>query len=510
MPIGIANFPARVMNRRRKGLAFVALRAGAFLLILVAASLFPPSPAHSGGILHASPPRVGPEAYAVARATVVVSRTWVTVSDDEMSCRFEQTFLNDNDLPLEGMFLFPLETGGPLLAPQVRVDGIVQRHTVMSHDEFFPLLKELTTTTQDPSLLGLAGKSVLVVRSVHLAPHQQRTIRLDFRRNFSAGKETIALSIPLDGERYAVAPVGDFAIHVRFKLSQTVRGLFSPTHPIEVFRESPARCTVTVHTLSKPVKEDFHLIGGLGGNDLDFTVLTHRRRGERGVFLAMLHPPVLPSLASEQAQKDVVFVLDASGSMTTGKLELAKRVIFLGFESLQPKDRFNVVVVRTRCSRLAPDLLPATPENVSNAAKFVDSLTSQGGTDLFNGLMMALDQFVSRKRTNLVVITGDGRGTIGITDPASIADAIQRHNRYRARLYAVAIGPDAEFSALDKLTSAHRGTLLKVSESVEVLPAVRRLFVDITSPVVSELVLEIEGAPPEEMAPPQHPGFVWD
>lgn len=170
MPIGIANFPARVMNRRRKGLAFVALRAGAFLLILVAASLFPPSPAHSGGILHASPPRVGPEAYAVARATVVVSRTWVTVSDDEMSCRFEQTFLNDNDLPLEGMFLFPLETGGPLLAPQVRVDGIVQRHTVMSHDEFFPLLKELTTTTQDPSLLGLAGKSVLVVRSVHLAP----------------------------------------------------------------------------------------------------------------------------------------------------------------------------------------------------------------------------------------------------------------------------------------------------------------------------------------------------
>ncbi len=105
---------------------------------------------------------------------------------------------------------------------------------------------------------------------------------------------------------------------------------------------------------------------------------------------------------------------------------VCKRAVIFGLERLGPKDRFNVLSIGTRSQRLAERMLPATSENVMEASRFVNSAGGTGGTDLYNGLVDSLEQFTTRKRPCVIILAGDGRGTVGIVNPETITEDFRR------------------------------------------------------------------------------------
>lgn len=464
------------------------------LLILIPASGL------AGGILHVFPPRVEDRAFAVARPTVLLSRTMVTVSEQSIHYRIEQTFLNDNEFPLDGVFLLPLDRNTRPAKLDVRIDSTRATFRVLSWEAFFPILKELTASMKDPSLMGLAGKDVLMIRPVTMGIGRQRSFRIQYELPTVPRNDQMNLLVSMAGERYALGPVDRFEILVRFKMSRTVRTVFSPTHHVSVFRENHHRCLAVVKEQHKRIRHDFKLITTFSGTRLRLRLFAHRSPGRPGTFMGFIEPPLVPP-SGEEPRKDVVFLLDTSGSMAAKGFERAKAALVSGLERLRPGDRFTVITIGTKPGSLANRLIAVSRENLVTAVHFVNSRQSKGGTDLYNGLIDALGLFRYRSRLNLVVLASDGRSTVGITDPETIIEDVRSNNRGRARVFVLAMGDTADVAMLDRLATSTKGISVHMSGEEDLDSVLKRLFTGISRPRVSDLRLNFKGLSPTKVVP---------
>ncbi|MEW6138955.1 MAG: VWA domain-containing protein [Thermodesulfobacteriota bacterium] len=453
----------------------------------------------AGGILHVFPPELKDRLYAVARPTVTFSRTLVTVSDSLIEWRVEQTFFNDNEFPLQALYILPVEGEDFYRKPLAKIDGTPVDAAVVPWDELFPTLKECTEAIQDPALLSLAGKTVLLIRPLTIGIRDQKTFRIEFTQANPARDDNLLITVPLDGERYALAPVPKLEVKVRFKMSQPVRSIFSATHYLTTLRESPTRCLVTLETQSERVKDDFRLLTTFSGTDLNVSAFFHKLPGKEGACMLLVEPPLRK--AGPKLQKDVVIALDCSGSMSGQALESVKAAVISVLASLGETDRFNVVTIRTQTDSFAQKLLPATRQNVASAVRFINSQKSEGGTDLYNGLRAALEHFRSRERTAILILVSDGKSTVGINKPQVIVTDVESHNKARARIFALAVGKQADISLLDRLAAATRGSSLHLPEVEDTSEAVRRFLSQVSPPSVADISVRCSHISPEDVLP---------
>ncbi len=473
----------------------IAFRVFPALLIVLS-----PLVSHAGGILHVFSPVLHGRTVAVARPTVLLSRILVTVSDSSKEYRIDQTFYNNNEFSLEGLFLLPVQAHDFLAEPRVRVDGIESQAEIVSCESFFPTLKQLTSEMRDPSLLGLAGRDLLVVRPVNIGARQQKSFRITYSEPRSDNGDQLNLLLPMDGERYSLGPVGEMEVRVRLKVSQPVRSIFSPSHHLSVYRESPGRCLITTRSVQEQVRDDFQLLTTFAAGALDFRVFTHRTTGQRGAFMALLSPPSLPP-RERAAEKDLVFLLDASGSMSGIPEQIGKQAVTFCIERLQPGDRFNLLILGTRTKKMAEALLPATARNVQRAVEFLNATEPKGGTDLYNGLISGLEQLRSRRRPSVIVLVTDGHSTVGVSDPEVITRDLQRQNVVGARVFALAVGKRPQAAIVDRIATATKGVAWHVPDGADLKTFMNRFFDGVSPPRLRNVSLKFKGITPEEIEP---------
>jgi Ca-activated chloride channel family protein len=470
------------------------------MLVALVSMLMAGSVARAGGIFHVFPPSVQDTRYPVARPTVSLSRSMVTVSESDMEYCIEQTFFNDNDLPLKGLYILPLDGQEHTDKATVKIDGAPVPATIMSGESFFHTLKELTQSMQDPSLLGLAGKTVLVAQPVTIGIRDHRTFRVQYTKPLALRDRHLEVSLPLDGERYALAPVAKQEIKVRFRMSRPVRSIFSPSHHLTVQREAPHRCLVSVESESERVPQDFHLLATFSGTELSLSTFFYKSRGKPGNFMALIEPPSKPTEA-RALTKDVVMLLDCSGSMDARSFESAKSAVLAALARLGAGDRFDVVTIGTQPLAMANRLLAANRENIAAAVRFVSSRENEGGTDLYDSLRTTLELLSSRERHSIVLLASDGNSTVGITSPESIIHDVMQHNRARARIFVLAVGKQADISTLDRLAIATGGSCLHLPETEGVKEAVSHFLSKVSLPRVTNISLECAHFPAAEIGP---------
>ncbi len=401
---------------------------------------------------------------------------------------------------MDGLFILPAPKSAQSTV-EIRVNGAVAPCDHYTSSEFFPILRDLVTSIKDPSLLELAGKDVVVVRPVHIGVKQQKCFRIRYQLPAVYQNDRLDVDVSLCGERYSLGPVGEMDISVRFKSDRPVRNIFSPSHHLTVFRESPYRLMVYTKAQDKRVKEDFLLVTTSSTEDLDLRLLTNRPPGEAGIFMALISPPMLPARMKEP-DKDVVLVLDISGSMGSADLASARASIAFGLERmLSPRDRFNVLCVGTRTKRFSDKMTPVTEQSILAALQFVNSSVAAGGTDLYNGIIGALEQFSSRRRMCVVIVVGDGRGTIGVTHPESILEDVKRYNRMNARIFALGLSDRADVALLDHLAVITKGGSAHFSGKTDFGAFVSRFFATVSPPTASDISLTFQDVTPDFMDP---------
>jgi len=455
----------------------------------------------AGGILYVTPPKLVERTVAVARPICQLSKTLVTVSESYVEFRTNQVFLNDNDYPLGGIFIFPLPRDKSVRITEVLINGNNEAFDTIEAKELFPLLKKITVATEEPSTMAIANGPALVINSTKLNIRESISFRIAYRIPLKITDSVLDINVDMTGERYALSPIGEFEILTRFKMSRPIRSSISPSHRISVEKESNERRLVSVRERQIRRPSDFRLLTSVGGIGLDVKLLFYPSTKKGGHFLAMVEPP-LSWLDKRQPSLDLAILLDCSGSIGIEHVKLGKRAISLFLGKLRPLDRFEMMKITSRPRRLFGRLVEAMPQRISDGFGFLSESDDGDGTDLYNGILYGLETLSSKKRrSSMILLISDGKSTIGKTGSKTLIEMIRRYNKNGTRIFVLALGNSPDLITLDHIAATTGGSVFNAVESADFEEGINKWLSSIISPKVVDLVVSLKDLDPELVFP---------
>jgi Ca-activated chloride channel family protein len=246
---------------------------------------------------------------------------------------------------------------------------------------------------------------------------------------------------------------------------------------------------------------DFQLFYGLSNNDFGMSLLTYREPGKDGYFLLQLSPKDNVT-EKDLVDKDIVFVLDTSGSMADeGKMEKARNALLFGVRTLREGDRFNVINFAGEEHLFEDRLIPASADGKRRGAEFVKKLQPTGGTNINDALRAALKQFDSADRPKMLVFMTDGLPTVGETNVEKIIGNSKDIKVSGLRMFTFGVGYDVNTRLLDKLAEENSGAADYVEPKEDLEIKVSNFFTKVNAPVLTDLNLDFGGAQVDLMYP---------
>ncbi len=430
--------------------------------------------------------------------SVVYHDVEVTIRDGVVTTHVDQLFRNETGRDLEGRYVFPLSPGAVVSSFTMWIDGEALEARILDADEARAIYEDYVRRAIDPALLEYIGRDTLSARIFPIPAGGERRIEITYSELLSPESGTYRYRYPLDTERFSAKPLERVTIAVDLQTSGQLSAIYSPTHPLDVVRS--ARDAATARYVASYVRpsQDFLLYYAVTTEAMGMTVLTYRIPGEDGTFLLIATPP---DLDTATIPKDLVFVLDTSGSMSGQKIAQAKEALRFVLENLNPEDRFAVISFSDTSAALSTQLQTVSAETVSQATSWASRIVAAGGTNIDEALSLALSVFEENDRPRFLVFLTDGEPTVGEVDPVVIARHAVEANVTDARLFVFGVGNDVNTILLDQLAQENRGTTTYVLPGENLEVAISGFYRKIASPLLADTQLVIDGVEAYDVHP---------
>ncbi|MGC9468590.1 MAG: VIT domain-containing protein [Anaerolineae bacterium] len=472
-------------------------RLSAIVIALLAAALIPllaSTPVRADGIIIIDPPIPVPPPDWSQWLTIRYHHVTVTIEDQVAITEVDQLFRNDTAVAVEGTYVFPLPAGAIVEDFKMWVDGQPQESKILPAEEARIIYEDYVRRNQDPALLEYVGRDAVQARIFPIPPHTERRIQLRYVQVLPTEERLMHYRYPLDTERFSAKPLEQVSISVTIASPSELGAIYSPTHQdkIMVTRETNRRASVSYEASDLLPMDDFELYIGLREEPVEASVLSFKPLDEDGFFLLLLAPSITDPETGPMS-RDLIFVLDTSGSMDGEKLAQAKTGLAYILDHLNTLDRFNVIAFSTAVRSYTRDLVSA--EEVEDAIAWVEKLEAVGGTNIHMALSEALSQADPDRHTTIVFLT-DGLPTEGIVEDSAILRALEQEAPRGVRIFPLGVGYDVNVLLLDEIASAHRGRSTYIEPDERIDEKVSAFFARMQSPLLVDIDLEFGEAPP--------------
>jgi Ca-activated chloride channel homolog len=417
------------------------------------------------------------------------------------SVTVEEWFVNRGPGLGEGVYHYPLPGEAAFSSFSLWQGDTELRGETMDAAQARAVYEDIVRRRRDPALIELAGHGLIRARIFPIQPGETRKITLRYDQMLDREGDAWRFR-----SRMGVGPGATGTVR-SFHLSADSTGQFgepySPTHHIQT-RRANGRLDVT---LADSGGGDFDLFLPLTGSRVGVSLVTHRPVGEDGYFMLLLAPGPVPQ--GMAVPRDVVAVVDVSGSMSGEKLAQAKSALEQLLGSLRAGDRFRLVAFESGVRRFDADWTPAGAGTLRRAVDWVRALAAGGGTNIAGALDEAFRLTPADGALGVVVFLTDGLPTVGERDPERIAAGVEeRRGRFRA--FSFGIGYDVNTYLLDRLTEQARGATTYITPGGDIEQSVGALTAKIASPLLTDVRLAATdgvelfdlqpGAPPDLFA----------
>jgi len=278
---------------------------------------------------------------------------------------------------------------------------------------------------------------------------------------------------------------------IELKSPEPLASIYSPSHKVEIKRDGANRAVVGYESKDEKPDTDFQLVYSSDTRDVGLRLLTYKPDGDDGYFLLL----AAPTLGSETkpAPKDVVFVVDTSGSMAGAKLQQAQKALRFCVENLNADDRFEIVRFSTEAEPLFHELVLADSDHRKRANGFIDDFKPIGGTAIADGLQGALKARPDKSdRPFVIIFLTDGLPTVGIRNPAEIVANIKKTSG--VRIFSFGIGSDVNTQLLDQIAEGTRAFSQYVLANEDLELKVSNFYTRIKEPALTNLKLDLGGS----------------
>lgn len=470
------------------------------LSLAVAAVLVPAiAPAQMAIILPRPVPGLRGEPLQLASCKVEIAvRNQVAQVDADL------TFHNQHGQRIEGTFLFPLPDSAAIHNFAMFVDGKRLEGELLKKEQAREIYDRIVNRQRDPALLEYVGRDLFQANIFPIPPNGDTRVQLSYEQLLTRDSGLTPVTFPLRTGRAEAKPIGDLVLDVKIASDEPLKSIYSPTHDVDVTRKSDDEARVGFEGKNVQPDRDFVLYYATSNQEFGCNLIAYRERPDDGFFLVLLAPKTQFS-EEEIPAKDVVFILDTSGSMAGEKIEQARRALLFCLNNLNRKDRFNVISFATTVRPFEDGLVSASEDNVANAVDFVKRMKAVGGTNIEDAMVTALDALRKSSRPAMVLFLTDGYPTVGETDIGKlvtrITDANDGKHDEACRVFTFGVGDEVNAPLLDRLTRGNGGAADYVRPKEDIEVKVSNLYAKISHPVLTNLEMQIEGVRTHDVYP---------
>ncbi|MDX2153870.1 MAG: VIT and VWA domain-containing protein [Bryobacteraceae bacterium] len=427
-----------------------------------------------------------------------------------------QEYHNPLEQKIEAMYIFPLPQNSAVDDMTLLIGERTVKGTIKRREEARKIYEEARSRGQMAGLLDQERPNVFMQSVANIPPKATVKVvisyvetlkfeegRYEFGFPMVVGPRYIPQGLP-NAERISppVAAKGtraghDISIQVKLDAGLPIEALQSPTHEVAVERPSHTQALIRLSRKTEIPNKDFLLRYDISGKTVQDAVIAHR--AARGGFLTLMLQPPERVTVEDVTPKELVFVIDTSGSMMGFPIEKAKETMKMAIAGLYPRDTFNLISFAGDTHLLFPEPVPATLENVAKAQQFLAGRRGSGGTEMMKAIRAALEPSGAADKIRIVCFMTDGY----VGNDREIIDAVKTYKN--ARVFSFGIGSSVNRFLLDKMAEAGRGEVEYVGLQDDGSAAARRFHERVRNPLLTDVTVEFAGLPVTEVYPKRIP-----
>jgi len=452
----------------------------------------------------------------------------ITVSGPTARARVTQIFNNPTASWVEAIYVSPLPDGGAVDTIKMVIGDRIVVGEIKERVEAKAIYEEAKRSGRKATLIEQERPNIFTNSVANIGPGETVVVQIEYQEPVHRSGNTSSLRVPLVvAPRYSPAPVvetvdfgrggwgeADDPVPDRDRISAPVLDprVEPPTNPIAITVhlnagfplgevkshhhainiDAPA-ADVRVIRLDNhvtPADRDFELTWMPAAVTAPAVGLFREHVGEADYVLALVTPPPLADAQREAQPREIVFVIDNSGSMGGTSITQAKTSLLFALDRLKPNDRFNIIRFDHTMDVLFPDTVAANGQNVGRAKAFVSALQANGGTEMVPPMKAALTDRRGHDSPYLrqVVFLTDGE----IGNEQELFDTIAAM-RGRSRVFMVGIGSAPNSFLMTRASEIGRGTFTHIGSVDQVQERMRELIEKLESPVVTGLTATYVG-----------------
>jgi Ca-activated chloride channel family protein len=438
--------------------------------------------------------------------------------------RVTQTFTNPSKDPIEAVYVFPLPQDAAVSDMQITIGDRVIKGLIKKRDEARQIYLQAKQAGKTAALLDQERPNIFAQSVANIMPGSEIRVEITYDDVLAYERGGYEFVFPMVvGPRYIPgAPAGktgggwspdtdqvpdasritppvlkpgernghDISLTVRLETGVTVREIGSPSHKIDIQGQE-----IRLAANDVIPNKDFVLRYRPAGDDPEFAVLSHHAAGGN-FFMLMFQPPAAPKPDTVTA-KEMVFVMDCSGSMNGEPITLSKKAVRHALQNLNPDDTFQIIRFSEAASPFGDKPLPATPENVRRGLSYINGLSGEGGTRMIEGIKAALDYPHEQGKLRIVCFLTDGY----IGNEGEILDAIERKIGEDTRLFSFGVGSSVNRYLLDAMAEVGRGEVAYVTLNEKPEEQVEKFYERVRNPYVTHIRVDWGGLEVKDLAP---------
>jgi Ca-activated chloride channel family protein len=413
-----------------------------------------------------------------------------------------QSFANPYNKPLEAVYKFPLPDDAAVDDMEIIIGDRVIRGSIEKKEEAQKIYNQAKEAGQTAGLLEQERDNVFVQSLANILPGEQIdvTIRYSNSLKFEGGEYEFVFPMVVapryegkqENSSTAQTKINppillqnrsgqDISVDVEIEAGVPISLVESPTHQIKV-QESTSEVNIKLQNAAEIPNKDLILRYQVAGADTQTTVLTQADK-QGGHFATYLIPAVEYS-PKQIVPKDVVFLIDTSGSQSGEPIAQSKELMRQFIGGLNPDDTFTIIDFSSTATKLSNKPLANTAANRDRALAYVNNLEANGGTELMNGINTVLDfpAAPADKLRSIVLLTD---GLIG--DDKYIIGEVQKRLQPGNRLYTFGVGSSTNRFLIDRLAEVGRGTAEVVPLNDSAVTIAQEFFQEINNPVLTNV-----------------------
>lgn len=430
-----------------------------------------------------------------------------------------QTFHNASHDWVEGVYVFPLPENAAVDHMRIRIGDRIIEGQIKEHTEAKKVYEQARAQGKRASLLEQERPNMFTTSVANIGPNEEVKIEIEFQQTLRYDQGQFRLRFPLaitpryipgnsrvsvtqsvnsssrptdqvsDADR--ITPmvsldkkVNPVSIRIELDVGFPIDKIKSAYHKIIQQAHGEGRYTVSLSETRIASDRDFELVWKPVHGNAPRATMFREKVGDENYYLVMMLPPDQMENQELALAREVIYVIDTSGSMGGVSIRQARKALLLALKRLRPSDSFNVIQFNSGTDKLFDKSKPASLLNIARARNYVANLNAGGGTEMMSAMREALAKREDSQRLRQVIFLTDG--AIGNED--ALFEYI-RHHLGNSRLFTVGIGSAPNSHFMGKAAQFGRGTFTYIGDVNEVAEKMQLLFAKLDTPVMRDLNL---------------------